>query len=219
MTKRVGVIFAGCGWLDGAEVHEAVSVLLALDRRGAEVINFAPDIEQRDVIDHQAESPTEGSRNVLAETARITRGNVADVGSANATDLDALIIPGGFGAAKNLCSFAVDGPNMTVDPNVAQLVRDMHAAKKPIGFICIAPVIGAKLLGPDYGVELTIGSDEGTAAAIESFGARHVNTVPGEIHLDEPNNIVSTPAYMLGPNITQVYDGIDKLVETVLKRS
>ena len=159
--NRVGVLLAGCGWLDGAEVQEAVCTLLALDQRGAEVITMAPDVQQMHVVDHQAESPVESEpRNVLTESARIARGNVQNIEGIQAADLDALVIPGGFGAAKNLCDFAVNGPDMTVHPEVERLIRDMHAAGKPQGFICIAPALAAKVLGADHGVEMTIGNDE-----------------------------------------------------------
>ncbi len=218
-SKKVGVVLAGCGWLDGAEIHEAVCTLLALDQRGAETIMMAPDVPQMHVVDHLAESPVENAqRNVLLESARIARGAVVDVATIQAEDLDALIIPGGFGAAKNLCDFAVNGPAMTVNPDVARLIRQMHGAKKPQGFICIAPAIAAKVLGPDHGVELTIGTDEGTAGAITAMGARHVNIQPGEFHVDGANNVISTPAYMLGPSIAKVHEGIDGLVGAVLSR-
>jgi enhancing lycopene biosynthesis protein 2 len=217
MTKRVGVILAGCGWLDGAEVHEAVCTLLSLDQRGAEVIMMAPDVDQMHVVDHLGGDPSGDRRNVLVESARIARGEVVDIRQVQVADLDALVLPGGFGAAKNLCSFAVDGPKMTINADVERLVRGMHAAQKPQGFICIAPAIGAAVLGPDHGVELTIGNDTDTAAAITSMGARHIETVPGQIHIDLPNKVVSTPAYMLGPSIAQVYAGIDALVETVIE--
>ena len=218
--KKVGVILAGCGWLDGAEIHEAVCTLLALDQRSAQVTIMAPDTPQMHVVDHLAEAPVDGEqRNVLLESARIARGDVVDVSTVSADSLDALIVPGGFGAAKNLCDFAVNGPDMTVNPDVARLVREMHSAGKPQGFICIAPAIAAKVLGPDHNVELTIGTDEGTAGAINAMGAQHVDIQPGGYHIDVKNNVVSTPAYMLGPNIAKVHEGIDHLVEAVLERA
>ena len=136
--KKIGVILAGCGWLDGAEIHEAVSTLLAIDQRGAKAINMAPNTDQMHVVDHLAEGPVEGeSRNTLLESARIARGDVADISTINPDDLDALILPGGFGAAKNLCTFAVDGPDMTVNADVERIIRAMHGAGKPIGFIFV----------------------------------------------------------------------------------
>ncbi len=217
--KRIGVVLAGCGWLDGAEIHEAVCTYLALDRRGAEIVAMAPNIEQMHVVDHLAESPAEvEGRNVLVESARIARGAVTDIAEISSADLDALIVPGGFGAAKNLCNFAVAGADMEVNGHLEKLIREMHQAGKPQGFICIAPAIAARVLGADYQVSLTIGNDEGTAGALEAMGASHVATAPGEIHVDAKNNVVSTPAYMLGPSIAPVYEGIDALVETILER-
>ncbi len=147
MSARVGVVLSGCGFLDGTEIHEAVSILIALDRRGAQIVCLAPQVPQRDVVNHASKKPEAGTRDVLIESARIARGKIADLATVAVDDLDALIFPGGFGAAKNLSSFAIDGPNCTLNPDVEKLVRAMHAAKKPIGLACIAPVIAAKVLG------------------------------------------------------------------------
>lgn len=217
MSKRIGVILAGCGWLDGAEIQEAVLTLLALDQRGADVTVMAPDVEQMHVVDHLAGTPAEGTRNVMLESARIARGEIVDIAQVVTDDLDALIVPGGFGAAKNLCSFAVDGPEMTINPDVERVIREMHASGKAQGFICIAPALAAKVLGADHQVELTIGNDQDTAVALESLGARHIDTQPGGLHVDMANKVVSTPAYMLGPNIAKVHEGIDALVAKVLE--
>lgn len=216
-VKRVGVILSGCGYLDGAEIHEATCTLLSLDRRGAQALAFAPDVPQLHVVDHRTGEVAEGERrDVLAESARIARGQVRDLGSARGGELDALILPGGFGAAKNLCTFAQDGVRMRVHREVERLVREVHGAGKPLGFICISPVIAAKLLGAE-GVTLTIGEDAGTAAAVESFGARHVRCPVERIVVDERLKVVSTPAYMLGPSIAPVAAGIDLLVSAVLE--
>lgn len=215
--KRVGVVLSGCGYLDGAEIHEATCTLLSLDRRGAKLVAFAPDVAQMHVVDHLKGAPVDGeSRRVLQEAARIVRGQIAELSRASAKDLDALLLPGGFGAAKNLCSFAVEGKGMRVLPEVEKLARDMRAAGKPQGYICIAPVIAAKLFGAE-GVKVTIGNNRDTAAAIESWGARHVECKVEEIAADEKLKIVSTPAYMLGPWIAPVATGIDKLVSAVLE--
>lgn len=215
--KRVGVVLSGCGFLDGAEIHEATCTLLSLDRRGARLVAAAPDVEQLHVVDHVKKAPVEGARrNVLAESARIVRGQIADLSSVSAGDLDALIFPGGYGAAKNLCSFAVEGRAMRVLPEVERLVREMRGAGKPMGFICIAPVIAARIFGAE-GVRVTIGDDAETAAAIESWGARHVTCRVEDVAVDERLKIVSTPAYMLGPWIAPVAAGIDKLVSAVLE--
>jgi enhancing lycopene biosynthesis protein 2 len=215
--KRVGVVLSGCGFLDGAEIQEAVCTLLSLDRRRAKVLAFAPDVPQMHVVDHGKGAPAPGEkRGVLAESARIVRGQIADLATARAADMDALIFPGGYGAAKNLCSYAVDGARLAVHPEVERIVREVHAARKPIGFLCIAPVIGAKLLGPE-GVKLTIGDDARTAADLEALGAKHVVCKVEEICVDEKRKVVSTPAYMLGPTISLISQGIDKLVSALLE--
>jgi enhancing lycopene biosynthesis protein 2 len=213
--KRVAVVLSGCGYLDGAEIHESVISLLALDRAGAQVECLAPDKAQRDVVDHRSGKAMSGeSRNVLVEAARIARGKIKDVAKARAEDYDAVIVPGGFGAAKNLSSFAVEGAECSVDPGVERLLKGVHAAGKPIGLICIAPAIGARLF-PD--VELTIGNDPGTAGALEQMGAHH-KACPFEAYVcDERAKVVSCPAYMLGPGIKDVAAGIEGLVETVLR--
>ena len=215
-SKRVGVVLAGCGYLDGAEIHEATCTLLSLDRRGATLVAAAPDVPQMHVVDHVKGKPADGARGVLAESARIVRGRIQDLATVHAKDLDALVFPGGFGAAKNLCTFAVDGRAMRVLPEVERIVREVRAAGKPMGFICIAPVIAAKVLGGEH-PRLTIGNDAETAAAVESFGARHVECRVEDICVDERLKLVSTPAYMLGPWIAPVAAGIDKLVSAVLE--
>jgi len=215
--KRVGVILSGSGFLDGAEIQEATLTLLFLDRRGAKVTAMAPNVAQMHVVDHAKGQPASGEkRNVLAEAARITRGAIADVKTVKASDLDALILPGGYGAAKNLCTFATEGVKLQVNPDVERLVRDMAAAGKPLGFICIAPVIAAKVLGSRK-VKLTIGNDPETAAALNALGAVHVDAPVDQIVVDEKNKVVSTPAYMLGPSIAPVSAGIEKLVAAVLE--
>jgi enhancing lycopene biosynthesis protein 2 len=215
--KRVGVVLSGCGFLDGAEIHEATCTLLSLDRRGAKLVAMAPDVEQMHVVDHLRSAPAEGQRRrVLEEAARIVRGQITALSDVSAKDLDALVFPGGYGAAKNLCSFAVEGRSMRVLPDVERLARDIRAAGKPAGYICIAPVIAARLFGAEQ-VKLTIGNDRDTAAAVESWGARHVDCRVEDIAVDERLKIVSTPAYMLGPWIAPGATGIDKLVSAVLE--
>jgi enhancing lycopene biosynthesis protein 2 len=215
-SKRVGVVLSGCGYLDGAEIHEATLTLLALDRGGATIVAMAPDTKQLDVVDHLGGKPAGGERNVLNEAARIARGEIRDIAKVAAADLDALVFPGGYGAAKNLSTFAVDGRNLRVNPQVERLVREMRRASKPLAFICIAPVIAAKVLGDAHPL-LTIGNDRGTAEVLEALGARHVDRKVDEIAVDDKLKIVSTPAYMLGPSIARVAAGIDKLVSAVLE--
>ena len=215
-SKRVAVVLSGCGFLDGSEIHEATLTLLALDRAGAQVSLAAPDVAQMHVVDHRSSKPTGEHRNVLCESARIARGQIEQLPKLRVAELDAIVFPGGFGAAKNLCTFAVDGPAFKVLPEVERLVREAHQAQKPMGFICIAPVIAAKVLGAKKPM-LTIGDDKETAAVLEGLGARHLACKVDEIAVDEDNRLVSTPAYMLGPTIAPVARGIDKLVARLLE--
>ncbi len=215
---QVGVVLSGCGVFDGSEIHEAVLTLLYLDQAGVNVSCFAPDKPQSHVVNHLTMQPVEGeSRNVLIESARIARGEIKPVSELNMDQLDAVIFPGGFGAAKNLCTYAVDGDACDIDPDVARVIKDAHSKGKVIGAICISPVTVARAL-KDQGVkaELTIGSDAATAGSLRALGSENKAAAVHEIVVDETNKIVSTPAYMLGPNIANVAKGIQKLVEKVL---
>jgi enhancing lycopene biosynthesis protein 2 len=212
---KVGVVLAGCGVYDGAEIHEAVLTLLALDRAGAEAVCMAPNSPQLHVVNHLTGEVTGEARNVLVESARIARGNISDLAIVAASDLDALLLPGGFGAAKNLCDFAVEGAACRVHPEVARLVREVHAQRKPIGAICIAPVLIARLLGGEH-PRLTIGTDAPTAAAIEGMGAHHVTCGTDGTIVDRERRIVTTPAYMLAGWVAETAVGIEKLVGEVL---
>lgn len=217
MSKpRFAVVLSGCGVYDGAEIHEAVLTLLAIDRAGGTYQCFAPDIAQMHVVNHLTGQETGESRNVLVEAARIARGAIKPLSEFQAGDFDAIVFPGGFGAAKNLCSFAIAGPDCTVDADVERAITDMRAASKPIGALCISPAILARVLG---GVELTIGTDGGTAAALEKMGAHHVDRSHGEIAVDAAAKVVTTPCYMLDASIGQIADGaqavVNKLIELV----
>jgi enhancing lycopene biosynthesis protein 2 len=216
MSKKIGVLLSGCGVFDGSEIHEAVLTLLALDRGGAEAVCMAPDIDQYHVVNHLTQEETGEKRNVLVESARIARGRIMDLAETKASDLDGLIVPGGFGAAKNLSDFAVKGKEATVHPGVSSLLKAMVDAGKPVGAICIAPATVTKALAA-RSPEVTIGADEGTALAIEGMGGRHRVCTVDMIHVDEKNKIVSTPAYMLGSGIKEVAEGIEKLVAKVLE--
>ena len=216
---RVAVCLAGCGFLDGAEIHEAVCTLLALDRAGAEVLCCAPNVNQSDLIDHLAQKPQSAPpRNVLIESARIARGNIRDIAKVQAKDLDALIIPGGFGAAKNLCSFAFDGPACKVNPEMERLINEMLDSRKPIGAICIAPALLARVTGKrGLKVTLTIGNDRETAQALEKMGARHQDCLVTDCVVDQAARVVSTPAYMLAKGPAEVAEGVARLVAEVLR--
>jgi enhancing lycopene biosynthesis protein 2 len=217
MTK-VGVLLSGCGVFDGAEIHESVITLLALDRAGAEVVCMAPNIEQMHVIDHTSGEVTGEKRNVLVESARIARGEIRDLAEVHVAELDALILPGGFGAAKNLCNFAVAGAEAQVHPEVVRVIREMVEAKKPVGAMCIAPAVLAAVL-EEPGAKLTIGTDAQTAGALEQMGIHHLACPADETRFDEERKLVSTPAYMLAGGIAEAAAGIEKLVAEVLERA
>lgn len=215
-NKRIAVILAGCGVYDGAEIHEAVLTLLRLDQRGAEVTCFAPNIPQMHVIDHSTGAElTAESRNVLVEAARIARGEITDLEHADVQAFDAVIVPGGFGAAKNLCNFAVEGSEMTINVTFKDFIQSMHAANKPIGLMCIAPVMAGQLFGDS--VQCTIGNDLETAIAIEQMGACHKPCEVHEVHVDHTHKLVTTPAYMLAQTISEAATGINLLVDTILE--
>lgn len=218
MSKKVAVVLAGCGVFDGAEIHESVLTLLRLDQLGAEVTCLAPNIDQMHVVNHLTGEPAEKEvRNVLVEAARIARGDIKDIAAVNAEDFDAVIVPGGFGAAKNLCTFAVDGPAMKVNPEFEAFIKAARSAGKTIGLMCIAPAMSAKLFAAD--VVCTIGNDAETAAAVEQSGAKHENCSVENIVIDEANKLVTTPAYMLASSISEAALGINALVEKVIELS
>jgi len=214
--KKIGIILAGCGVYDGSEIQETVLTLLAVERRNAQAVCFAPDASQADVVNHLKSQPEGAGRNALAESARIVRGEIKPLAQAKAEELDALIIPGGFGVAKNLCDFAAKGKDCTVLPELEALIKAMYAAKKPMGFACIAPVIAAKVLGKE-GITLTIGSEQSeTAAAIRAMGAQTKARNADQTWADTAHKIVSTPAYMEAKSITPVYLGIETMTHEVI---
>ena len=212
--KNVGVVLSGCGVYDGSEIHEAVLTLLALDRAGAQAVCFAPDKPQLHVINHLSGDVVPENRNVLVESARIARGKVQPLSQADASQLDALIVPGGFGAAKNLSSFASEGAECWIDKDLAKLTQQMHKANKPIGFMCIAPALLPKLL--DQQVRLNIGNDPDLGEVIDAMGGEPVICPVDDIVVDIENKVVTTPAYMLAKSIAEAASGIDKLVSRVL---
>ena len=216
--KKIGVVLSGCGVYDGSEIHEAVLTLLAIDKAGAEAVCMAPDIDQMHVVNHITGEETGETRNVLLESARIARGAIKPLSDITASQLDALVFPGGFGAAKNLCDFAVKGADCSVQSEVATLVKAMYEAKKPIGAACISPALIAGIFkGDETKPSLTIGNDADTAAALEAMGSSHVNCLVKEFTVDSENKIVSTPAYMIGTRITDVAEGIEKMVNSVIE--
>jgi len=214
--SKVGVVLSGCGVFDGSEVQEASAALIALAQLGIEYRCMAPDVDFS-VVDHIKGEETDETRNVLVESARIARGEIDNLKDIKGSDYDAFILPGGFGAAKNLCSFAVDGADCSVNSEVERVLLEANEAGKPIGFICIAPAIGAKVFG-DRGIKVTIGHDAGTAEAIGKTGAEHVAVDVDGVLVDEAMNVVSTPAYMEATNPAQVFKGISALVKNIADR-
>jgi enhancing lycopene biosynthesis protein 2 len=219
MKKKIGVVLSGCGVYDGAEIHESVITLLAIDRAGAEAVCMAPNVDQMHVVNHLTGEEAAGEkRNVLVESARIARGNVLDISTVKADDIDALIFPGGFGAAKNLCDFAVKGENCETHPEVTRLVKEFAAKRKPLGVCCIAPAMMAEIYKNEPSKPtLTIGNDKDTSSKMEAMGTKHEDCVVTDFVLDKNNKIVSTPAYMLGQNISEVAEGIEKTVNQLIK--
>ncbi len=219
MKKKIGVVLSGCGVYDGAEIQESVITLLAIDRAGAEAVCMAPNVDQMHVVNHLTGQEVAGeTRNVLVESARIARGDVKDIRAVKADDIDALIFPGGFGAAKNLCDFAVKGENCEVHPEVARLVKEFVAKKKPQAVCCIAPVMMARIYKDEAAQPtLTIGNDKDTSSKMEAMGSKHQECSVTDFVIDKDNKIVSTPAYMLGKNISEVAAGIEKTVNELVK--
>jgi len=213
-SKKFAVVLSGSGVFDGAEIHEATLTLYAIVKNGGTYEIFAPDIPQHHVVNHITGEEMNETRNVLIEAARIARGKIKPLSKFNEKDFDAIIFPGGLGAAKNLSSFAFDGINCSVNKDVENSIRQMANAKKPIGALCISPVILAKILGD---VVLTIGQDAGTAEAVANMGATHRKTNHGEVIVDSRYKVVTTPCYMLDANIVQIAEGADNVVKTMMK--
>ena len=215
MKRKIAVVLSGCGVYDGAEIHEATLTLLAIARQGAQYQCFAPDIEQAHVVNHLTGHEMKESRNVLVESARIARGNIKPLAEFNSADFDAIVFPGGFGVAKNLCTFAFDGADCKVNDDAQKAIQAMHKAGKPIGALCISPVLITKILG---NVEVTIGNDKGTAEAVGQMGGKHVVASHGEVVVDTANKLVTTPCYMLEATIDQIADGAECVIKTILSK-
>jgi enhancing lycopene biosynthesis protein 2 len=214
--RRVAVVLSGCGYLDGAEINEAVATLYHLARQGAEYQCYAPDRDFPE-YDHITGQPTGASRNALREAARIARGKVAPLAKLDPSAHEAIIFVGGFGAARNLSTFAADGPGASALPEVVSAARAFRAASKPIGVECIAPAMLAVALKGDVAAKVTVGAASGASEGVEALGFRHEPQPVTGLVVDEENRIVSTPAYMYGQApITGPFEGIGKLVDAVL---
>ena len=215
---KIGVCLSGCGVNDGAEIHESVITALTLDRAGAEIIYTAPDVVQTKVVNHITGDEMNETRNVLVESARIARGDITDLAQLTSDDMDALLFPGGFGAALNLCDFALKGADCHIHREVNRIIQEMLTVQKPLGFICIAPALFARAVKTaDMTAKITIGNDKATANQIEKLGSQHEICSVDDCIVDEENKIVSTPAYMLAGNISEAASGIEKLVHQIMK--
>lgn len=217
MKARIGVLLSGAGVMDGTEIQEATLTLYFLHKAQAQAVCLAPDAAQYHVIDHLSGRPEEGARQMLVESARICRGDITSLKDTEWSTLDGLILPGGYGVVKNLCDYAVRGRKACVREDVRDLIRAMVDSGRPVGAMCIAPVaVALALRETDKVPYLTIGNDTAVAEDIAAFDAKHVNAGVNAIVMDEDLKVVSTPAYMLGPGISEVADGIEKLVNQVL---
>ncbi len=212
--KKIAVVLSGCGVYDGTEIHEAVLTLLAIDNNGAQYQCVAPNIRQRQVVNHLTQQVSDEVRNVLVESARIARGKIKDIATVKAEDFDAAIFPGGFGAVMNLSDFAEKDVNCELEENTLKFVKALYAAKKPLGFACISPVLAAKIC--DAGIKLTIGNDPEMAKKLQAMGAEPEDCSAENIVVDSSHNVVSTPAYMLGKGPAEIYQGIDAMVRHIL---
>jgi enhancing lycopene biosynthesis protein 2 len=218
---RIAVVLSGCGVFDGAEIHESVLTLLALSKQGAAVQCLAPNVEQFRVMNHLTQQQSEETRNVLVEAARIARGDIKDVREAQVDDFDAAILPGGYGAALNLSNYGVAGADMEIEATTLDFLKAMVRAKKPLGALCIAPPILAKVLaqvGVDKAPSLTVGAADGPDGGnLTALGAKPVECTIGDVVVDEANRIVTNPAYMVETNLTQLSEGIERAVVALLR--
>lgn len=211
---KFAIILSGCGVYDGAEIHESTMVMLAIDKNGGQYDIFAPDVSQHHVINHLNGEEMDEKRNVLIEAARIARGDIKPLNKYNPSDYDALILPGGFGVAKNLCTYATDGVDFKIDTVVEKALKSTHEAGKPIGALCITPVLLAGIFSE---ADLTIGKDKNTAADIEKLGSVHIEAGPGEVVIDNSNRIVTNPCYMLDSSISEIAEGAENVVKAIME--
>ena len=212
--KKFAIVLAGCGVFDGAEIHEATLTMLAIKKLGADYEIFAPDVFQHHVINHMTGKEMPEKRNVLVESARIARGNIKSLSHFRADAFDAILLPGGFGVAKNLCTWAFEGDNCRVNPEVEKALKEMYAAGKPIGALCIAPIILGKLFP---GTNITTGDDDASAGFIKKMGSDYTKATHGEVITDKSRKIFTAPCYMLDADIVQIAEGTENIVREMLK--
>ncbi len=215
-NPHFAIVLSGCGRADGSEIHETTCAMLAIDCLNATYQCFAPNINQAMVVNHITGNKVEEQRNVLVESARIARGNIKDLKDFNPKDFDAIVFPGGIGAVINWCDFSESGVSCKVETSVRKAIWDSYKSSLPIGAMCIAPVLIAKVLGAE-GVKVTIGNDEKVIASIVKTGAVHENKEAKEVCVDQIHKVVTTPAYMLASSIKEVCEGADNMIKALLK--
>jgi enhancing lycopene biosynthesis protein 2 len=216
---KAGVLLSGSGVMDGSEIHESVLTLLHLDKKGLDIICMAPNHNQTRVVNHSSNKIIKTvTRNMLVESARIARGEIKDISAIDSEDIDMLILPGGFGAAVNLCSFADEGPSCSVNPEVEKLINEMIDKNKPVGALCIAPALVARIFGKrGIKVKLTIGNDPDTAGAINKMGAEHIDCPVNQAVIDREARVITSPAYMLAKSIKDVEESVKAMIDGIFE--
>lgn len=215
---KVAVILSGCGVFDGSEVQEAVVTLLCLDQQGAKTTCFAPDKAQADVVNHVTGEKQQNTRNTMVEAARIARGDIKPLADLDVNQFDAIILPGGLGAGKNLSDFMEKSTVCSVDAELEKILKAANRAGKPLGFICLSPIIAARVFGPQ-GVVVTMGNNQDLTTAANTMQATTKPCTATQICVDDKNKIYSTPAYIEATSISELYEGINALVKKVLENT
>lgn len=223
---KIGVLLSGCGVYDGAEIHESVLALLAIEEVGAEAVCLAVNQNQHHVVNHLTGEEMPESRNMMVEAARIARGAVKDITNYDVSQLDALVIPGGFGSAKNFSTWAFDGPNGTILPEIKGLIQQFIANKKPIAALCVSPVVLALAIG-DLGLHptMTLGSNlekspydiQAFSAGMEQKGVQAEMKTIRQVSVDEKLKIVSAPCYMMEASVLEIRNNISQALQALIK--
>jgi enhancing lycopene biosynthesis protein 2 len=217
MSKKIAVLLGGCGHFDGSEIRESILTLLAIDKCGAEAVCLAPDDAQKRVVHHGKGAAVSGTRHMLEESARIARGKVLPLDPKTITTYDALIMPGGTGLAYSFFDYAEKGRACTIREDVRETILAMVRAGKPMGAICISPMIVARAL-KDTGITVTLGSTPNVAEDMAAWGAKFKECRVDDCVVDVANKIVTTPAYMVGgAHIKDAATGIEKCVKAMME--
>jgi enhancing lycopene biosynthesis protein 2 len=223
---KIGVLLSGCGVYDGAEIQETVFALLAIEELGAEAICLSVNKNQHHVVNHLTGEEMPESRNMLVEAARIARGAVHDISTFDNTQIDALVIPGGFGSAKNFTTWAFEGPNGSILPEIKELIQQCISDKKPIAALCVSPVIvGLALNQSDLQATMTLGTDKekspyeinAFSSGLSQTGVQVEMKTIREIALDEKLKIVSAPCYMMDASIVEIRTNIQQAMQALIQ--